>query len=199
MENIGKSGHKEGVVFIEKKRLGSSASMDPWKKITETPFRAGFRRMVKKVFLLPDGKEEIFDLNDMGHVACVLALTHDEKAILVRQYRPGPEKILLELPGGMIEEGERPIEAMERELLEETGYQGALEYVGMCLDDAYSTTERHCFVARNCIKKQEPKTDASEFVEVVEMPLEAFRQHLRTGLLTDVEVGYLALDFLGKL
>lgn len=51
-----------------------------------------------------------------------LAITPENRILLVRQYRPAIEQFSLELPAGMLEQGETPSDAIERELLEETGY-----------------------------------------------------------------------------
>lgn len=67
------------------------------------------------------------------------------------------------------------------------------------MDCGYSTMDRYCFVATECEKKAEPKNDENEFIEVVLMPLKDFRDHLRGGRLTDVEIGYLGLDYLNLL
>lgn len=167
-----------------------------WEKIKEEPFRAGFRKLLKRTFKLPNGKMADFDIKKEGPAVCILALTVDNKVILEEQFRPGPEKVILEMPGGVIEEGEEPIEAARRELLEETGYTGDLKIIGKSFDCAYSTMIRYTVVAQNCKKVQEQKLDDLEFIKVIEISLEDFRKHLRTGELTDVECGYLALDFL---
>ena len=61
----------------------------------------------------------------------VIALTADERVVLIRQYRPGVERVCLEIPGGMIDPGEDPCAAAARELAEETGYTGGtLELLG---------------------------------------------------------------------
>jgi ADP-ribose pyrophosphatase len=127
-----------------------------------------------------------------------LALTDDNNVLLVKQFRPGPEKILLEMPGGGCG-GDEPLEAAKRELFEETGYSGDIEFVCSSLDCAYSTMERYNFVVRNCKKITEPSYDENEFGEIIEMPLDDFRSLLRSGELTDVETGYLGLDYLGLL
>ena len=167
-----------------------------WKKIKEELFRAGFRKLVKKTFQLPDNRVVDFDIKQEGPVVCILALTKDNKIVLAKQFRPGPEKVLLELPGGGVDTGETPEEAAKREFLEETGYTGDFQFVGTSLGDAYSTLIRHNFVAINCYKKQEQNLEDNEFIEVVEMPLADFKDHLRGGQLTDITTGYLGLDYL---
>src|SRR2546422_5395826 len=55
----------------------------------------------------------------------VIALTAQEEIVLIEQYRHGIEQVTLEIPGGIIDEGESPLVAGVRELREETGYAGA--------------------------------------------------------------------------
>lgn len=54
--------------------------------------------------------------------ANAVALTTDNKIIMVRQYRHGADLVSLEIPGGVIDPGEKPEDGIKRELLEETGY-----------------------------------------------------------------------------
>lgn len=171
-----------------------------WKELKREQVFKKYSRAIDRVdFLLPNGVEADFYIKAEAPAAAIFALTEDDEVILARQFRPGPKKILNELPGGYIEPGEGALEAVKREFLEETGYEGNFEAIGTCLDDAYSTMERHCFVATNCKKVAEPQHSDVEQTELVLMKLSEFRKHIRTGLMTDVEVAYLALDYLGKL
>jgi 8-oxo-dGTP pyrophosphatase MutT (NUDIX family) len=79
-------------------------------------------------FRLPHGDVANYDIKDQGAVACVLALTPENKVILAQQFRPGPEQLLLEMPGGCVDAGEAVEAAIRRELLEETGYTGSFHY-----------------------------------------------------------------------
>lgn len=170
-----------------------------WEKLSEEHTRVGYRRLIIKTFRLPDGATGEYVVRDEGRAACIVGITPEQKVILTRVYRPGYEKLVTELPGGWIEEGEDPAKGAARELLEETGYAGDLEFVGTSLEDAYSNLIRYNYVARNCRKVAEPAGDDDEFSETILMSLEEFRAHLRSGDLSDVETGYLGLDYLGLL
>ncbi len=167
-----------------------------WTKLKEKTTKVGFRTIITKTFKLPDGKIDAYDIVQIGKTAAVLALTAENKVILARQFRPGPEKILSELPGGFLDSDEDPEEAIKRELLEETGYEGKTEFVGDCYNDAYSDRVKLAFVATECHKVQQPRLEGDEFIEIVEMTLDEFKKHLRSGQLTDPDIAYRCLDHL---
>ncbi len=174
--------------------------IEAWEEISrEEIFSKYGRGMEKVVFKLPDNKEYDFYLKTETSFVCVLALTKNKEIILAKQFRPGPKKILFEMPGGAIDGNEDLIGAAERELLEETGYAGKAQFVTECILDAYSTAKRYCLVVTDCEKIAEQKLDATEFIQVDLVSLSEFRQLLRKGQMSDVEVGYLGLDFLGLL
>jgi ADP-ribose pyrophosphatase len=168
-----------------------------WRKLCEEVVYERFRRVVSRTFALPDGRTGDFEVLESRDTVAVLALTDEEQVVLVREFRPGPEELVLELPGGLIDDGQTPVEAARAELLEETGYEGELAAAGTMLDDAYSTFVKHAFVATGCRRVQAPAE--GELTEPVLMSLADFREHLRGGRLTDVDVGYRALDDLGLL
>jgi ADP-ribose pyrophosphatase len=177
-----------------------NTKVQKWQKLSsEQVFQKYATKIEKIIYKLPNGKESDFYIQNASDVVCVLALTSDNKVILAKQYRPGPDEILSELPGGSIDPGEEPIEAIERELMEETGYRGKIQFVTTCFDDSNSTRKRYCFVATECEKIAEPQTGESEFVELELAQLSDFKKLLRSGQMTDVEVGYLGLDFLNLL
>src|SRR6516225_4371402 len=60
----------------------------------------------------------------LADAVTVIALTPDDRLVLVRQFRAGSVHDSLEPPGGLLEPGEDPCAAGARELLEETGYAG---------------------------------------------------------------------------
>ncbi len=170
-----------------------------WKSLDEHIERCGYRRILKRWYQMPDGREVLFDLKLEPECVAILALTKEKQVVLARQFRPGPNRLLYEMPGGGIEDGESPLQAAARELLEETGYQGKMVLVTSSVDCAYSTMLRFNFVATDCEQVSEPNLDENEFVEVVTFSLSEFRALLRSGELSDVESGYLGLDYLGLL
>ncbi|WP_196455286.1 NUDIX hydrolase [Planomonospora sp. ID82291] len=130
----------------------------------------------------------------------IVALTADDQAVLVRQYRPGPDKVLLELPGGLVEANEPVTVAAARELLEETGYQaGSLEVVMQTYLAAYATHVRHAVLARGCRKVAEPGPDEAEFIEPVTLPVGHYIQHVLGGQLTDADMALAGLVAAGLL
>ena len=110
--------------------------------------------------------------------ANVVPLTDDGRIVLVRQHRFGIDGPSLEIPGGLVDPGESPLEAARRELREEAGYEaGALTPLGALYPNpALQPTRLHMFVARGCTPAahgpalEELEDCAVVLVEVAELP-----------------------------
>jgi len=136
---------------------------------------------------MPDGRmvPEYFVLEYPDWVNAV-ALTTDNKIIMVRQYRHAAGVVSLEIPGGVIEEGELPEEAMRRELLEETGYEFN-QFEPLCKLHANPSTANnitHCYLARGGVKVQEQDLDAQEEIQVEEYTIQEVKQLLSENKIT---------------
>ena len=66
-------------------------------------------------------------------VAILATLKPSNEIILIKQYRPSLDKWTIELPAGLVDKGETLEEGALRELKEETGYCGTIEYISPCL------------------------------------------------------------------
>ena len=163
--------------------------------------KCGFSRSIEDVtFELPDGKQQTFSLKKEGCVVAILALDEKGDVILTRQFRPGPEEVLDEVPGGGVEKGEDPLTAAKRELLEETGYESEnWKYLCQPLECAYSNIERHAYVAIDCKKTSDQNLDDTEFIEVIIKTKDDFIHQLVNGKLSDPEVGWHGLYEIGYL
>jgi 8-oxo-dGTP pyrophosphatase MutT (NUDIX family) len=102
----------------------------------------------------------------------VVALTRDDEVVMVRQWRHGPEGVTLEIPGGIVDPGERPAAAAARELLEETGYGGGtLEPLGSVNPNPALFGNRvHTFLARGVAEQGPVRNSGTEETAVVLVP-----------------------------
>jgi 8-oxo-dGTP pyrophosphatase MutT (NUDIX family) len=105
----------------------------------------------------------------------VLAITERDEVVLVRQYRHGIAGESLELPAGVIEAGEEPLEAAKRELVEETGYVADRwePIVSVATEPSRHTVRAHFYAAFGARAVATRAPDASEEIEVVTVPKSA--------------------------
>jgi 8-oxo-dGTP pyrophosphatase MutT (NUDIX family) len=151
---------------------------------------------------LPDGTivPNYYVRESFGFVT-ILALTPDRQVILVRQYRYGADSIHLELPAGMLVDGEAPQECALRELAEETGYEVARsESAAVYLPEPVRSTARaYVYVGFDARKTREPQLDPTEHLQAELAPLPRFREMLADGTIdagASIAAGYRALDYL---
>lgn len=155
--------------------------------------------IILKTYRLPNGVLENFFIDDANDSVQILPVTDDGSVITVKQFRPGIDMESIELPGGGLEKGEDPTEAAERELREETGYEGKLHFLGKTTYSPYSSGERYMFVAENCKRVDGLDLDDNEFLAVLRWPMDKFREHIKKGAVRGSDCAYAGLDLLGLL
>jgi len=110
-----------------------------------------------------------------------VALTKANKMILVRQYRFAADIISLEIPGGVIDDGEEPEAAIVRELQEETGYSfDSCELIATLYPNpATSTNKTFTFLLKGGVKTHEQHLDEHEILNVEEYTIDEVKQLLK--------------------
>ncbi len=139
-----------------------------------------------------DGGVRQLEIVEHADGAAIVAVDEQQRVLLVRQARPAIGQNLLELPAGLVDPGESPLQTAHRELEEETGYRAdQLELLasfytspGFCTERlfVYRTTGLHAGTAAD---------DPDEPLELVRLPVD---QALASGQITDAKtlVGLLA-------
>lgn len=125
-------------------------------------------------------KDDYFVLEYPDWVNAV-ALTRDNKIIMVRQYRHAGDIISLEVPGGVIDEGEDPETAVKRELLEETGYSfDHSELIATLYPNPATANNRtYTYLLTGGVKTHGQDLDEHEILNVEEYTVDEVKEFLK--------------------
>jgi len=121
------------------------------------------------------GQEGTFYLIGAPDWAGIIPVVETERGrefVMIRQYRHGLSQYCLEFPGGLIDAGEDPVQAVARELFEETGYRAEmiLPLGTLSPNPAMMTNRFHAFIAEGCTLEGKQSLDEHEDIEVVLIP-----------------------------
>lgn len=168
---------------MEKEKTGGR-SMD-WKTLrSEYLIRRPWLTARRDTVELPTGavNDEYYVLEYPDWIN-VIAVTDDGRMVFVRQYRHGIGRTCFEIVAGVMEEGEDPMEAARRELLEETGYSGGewRELMTLSPNASTCTNITHCYLATGVAKTAGQHLDDTEDIEVCLFSRDEVKEMLRRG------------------
>ena len=145
---------------------------------------------------LPDGKQAKRELIRHPGAVAIMAITDDQKVVLVQQYRKALERAIIEIPAGKIEPGEDPEKTAIRELEEETGYRAnEFSYVqSFATSPGFADEIIHLYRATSLEKVEHPASgDDDEFIDVYECTFEELDKMMHEGQIYDAKTAFAVL------
>lgn len=153
-ENVAKNADWPKIVSRRATRLS------PWVEIVE-----------RAVEFTPGVKPDIYHAINQTDYVAIVARTPDGTIPIVRQYRPALETFTWELPAGMLEQDEQPMDCCRRELQEETGFPAqkvhALGSYASCT--ARLSNQIHTFFVETGPRSEHPAVEAGIELKLVSM------------------------------
>ncbi len=151
---------------------------------------------------LSGGRKAIREVVQHAGAVAVVAVDSEENVLLARQYRYPAGKELLEIPAGMVEQGEDPLSGAKRELAEETGAAAtSWQYLfGFYSSPGFSDEYLRVYLARD-LEFASQSLDEDESIDLVKIPLGRVPEEIERGGIQDAKsiAGLLgAFRLLGK-
>ena len=154
----------------------------------ETVFSGRIVEARVDTLLAPDGRQITREVIHHPGAVAIIPIDSDDNALLVRQYRYPVGHDLLEIPAGVIEEGESPDDTAQRELREETGYAsrnlrplgGIYSSPGFCDEILY------IYLARDLVESKLPADD-DEDITLERVPMSGVGRLIRLGEIQDAK------------
>lgn len=139
-------------------------------------------------------REQIYKNGRIGNSVTILPITKEKKIILVIEPRVFTKRTVgVEAPAGYVEDFERPIEAAERELLEETGLKSKeiIQLREYYCDVGSFAGITSSFIAKECEKVSEQNLDEDEFIAIVECTIDEAKELIDMEYIKDINTIYL--------
>lgn len=157
------------------------------KKISgEVMFDGKIFRVEKDIVLCPNGKEAFREIIRHNGGAGVLAVTDDDKVILIRQFRYAYNEVMYEIPAGKLEVGEDPLFSALREFEEETGNKAdKVEYLMTFYPTCgYCSEKIYLYLVTN-FKATETHFDEDEVIETCYIDYDEVLEMIKDGIIKD--------------
>jgi len=153
-----------------------------WKVISsKLHYSSPFLSVFEDKLILPNGEQASFSRLDMPDFVTVLPII-STKIVMIHNYRYPANQCFLELPSGIMEKGENPLQCAKRELREETGYRAKLSYVTWYHPSSRSRQKAHIFLATSLLGGP-PDRDRTEHQQVVTIPPQQILNKMDQGKL----------------
>lgn len=157
---------------------------------TKTIFEGKIIKVRVDDVLLPNGETSKREIVEHPGAVAVLAVTDQNKIVLVEQYRKALEKSIIEIPAGKIEKNEDPMITAKRELEEETGYEAKEMNFLMSYytSPGFADEIIYLYEAKGLRKLDNPEAgDEDEFVDVLEVSIEEALQLIKEQRIHDAK------------
>lgn len=148
--------------------------------------------------LLPNGQTSKREIVKHPGAVAIIAITDDNKIVLVEQYRKALERTIVEIPAGKLENGEDPLNCAIRELEEETAYtsENLTWLTSFYTSPGFANEMIHLYVATGLTKKQDAAPlDEDEFINIVELTLDEAIAYVKDQKIYDAKTAY-AIQYL---
>ncbi len=143
---------------------------------------------VDNILMTRSGRQSVREVVDHANAVVIVPIDSEGNVHLVRQYRYAAEQTLLEVPAGLIEEGEDPDDCAQRELAEEIGFISRNLRIlgGFWSSPGFCTEFMYAYLAKDLVpRKLQPDDD--EDIQVEKVPLARINQLIRLGEIQDAK------------
>ena len=163
----------------------SKKKMEEIKIESQLLYNGRILKLFKDKVRLDDGREAIKEVVRHNEAICVLPI-EKENIILVRQFRYPIQRESIEIPAGLLESGEKPEEAAQRELKEETGYsaKNIRKLFSFYSSPGFTDEKLHLFIAEG-LELGAQDMDPDEEIDVVKMSAEELYSKIFNGEIED--------------
>lgn len=162
--------------------------MELWEKkiASKQIFNGKIVKLYVDDVLLPNGKQATREIVRHPGAVCVIPVCENGDVIMVKQFRYPFDEVLLEVPAGKLEQGEDHLEAVKRELEEESGaVAGKIEFLGTMYTTVAIFDEKIDIYLATELTFKEMHPDDDEFLEVVKIPLSELVKMVMNGEIKD--------------